>query len=213
MKPDRSQFTNAEWRIIERYRTPKQVQAFLRTMPYNREEKGPTQRSFREVIKRGTAHCLEAALSAAVILEQHDYPPMVLSFESIDYLDHVIYVFRSKGLWGSVARSRDAGLHGRKPVFRTARDLAMSYFDPYVDFTGRITGYAVVNLEEELPDYNWRFTSRHLWKLEKYLLDYPHTPIVSSDRRYEKLLKQYKEFRALYPDRQATYFDNKHQWM
>ena len=98
------------------------------------------------MVRHGTAHCLEAALSAAVILEQHGYPPLVLSFESIDRLDHVIFVYRTATGWGSVARSRDPGLHGRRPVFATPRDLALSYVDPYVDYTGRVTGYAVVDL-------------------------------------------------------------------
>ena len=67
-----------------------------------------------------TAHCLEGALFAAVVLEQHGYPPLVLSFESIDELDHVIFVYRgADGRWGSVARSRDPGLHGRRPAFAT----------------------------------------------------------------------------------------------
>ena len=97
-------------------------------------------------MRTGTAHCLEAALSAAVILEQHRYPPLVLSFESIDLLDHVIFVYRTPTGWGSVARSRDPGLHGRKPVFATPRALALSYFDGYIDFTGRVKAYGVVDL-------------------------------------------------------------------
>jgi hypothetical protein len=212
MKPDRSAFTPAEWRLIEQHRTPKAVQAFLRKLTYNHEEEGESQRSFREVLKRKRAHCLEAALTAAVILEQHGYPPLLLSFESADELDHVIYLFQHNGLWGSIARSRDAGLHGRKPVFRSPRDLLLSYVDPYVDFTGRITGYAVVNLES-LGNYNWRFSQRNLWKLERYLIDLPHRKIHTSDARYEKLLKRYKEFRARYPKRQALYYDNRHLWM
>ena len=87
------------------------------------------------MVATGRAHCLEAALSAAVILEQHHFPPLVLSFESIDELDHVIFVYRQRGRWGSIARSRDPGLHGRLPVFATPRALALSYVDPYVDFT------------------------------------------------------------------------------
>ena len=93
-------------------------------------------------MRTGTAHCLEAALAAAVILEQHGYPPLVLSFESIDLLDHVIFVYRTPTGWGSVARSRDPGLHGRKPVFATPRALALSYFEGYIDFTGRVKAYA-----------------------------------------------------------------------
>ena len=212
MKPERSVFTSAEWRLVEKYRTPKQVQQFLRSLAYNREEEGDSQFSFREVVKRKKAHCLEAALVAAVILEQHGYPPLLLSFESVDELDHVIYIFQKDGLWGSVARSRDAGLHGRKPVFRTPRDLAWSYYEPYVDLTGRITGYAVVDLDE-LGNYDWRFSSRNLWKLEKYLIAFPHRAMASSDDRYSKLLNTYKEFRERNPKKQATYFKDKHIWM
>lgn len=212
MIPDRSFFTAAEWRLIEKYKTPRQVQKFLRTLSYNREEEGDSQYSFRQVLRRRKAHCLEAALVAAVILEQHAYPPLLLSFESVDELDHVIFVFQEKGLWGSVARSRDAGLHGRKPVFRTARDLAWSYYDPYVDMTGRITGYAVVDLNE-LGNYDWRFSDRNLWKLERFLIDYPHRKMPSSDQRYNKLLARYKEFRERFPKKQATYYDDKHLWM
>lgn len=126
MKPDRSEFTKTEWDIIQRHRTPRQVQAYLKALPYNFEKKGETLVSFRQVVKRKSAHCLEAALAAAVILEQHGYPPLLLSFESVDQLDHVLFVFKTDKGWGSVARSRDNGLHGRKPVFRTARDLALS---------------------------------------------------------------------------------------
>ena len=100
------------------------MQQWLNHLPYNAEQDGETLRGFRGVVRTGTAHCLEAALSAATILEQHRYPPLVLSFESIDLLDHVIFVYRTASGWGSVARSRDPGLHGRKPVFATPRALA-----------------------------------------------------------------------------------------
>jgi len=212
MKPSRADFTPAEWRVIQENRTPRQVQKYLRSLEYNREKNGDSQRSFRQVVKLGSAHCLEAALSAAVILEQHGYPTWLMSLESIDRLDHVIFVFKDGDKWGSVARSRDAGLHGRKPIFRTARDLAMSYFDPYVDYSGRIIGYAVIDLEE-MGNYDWRFNTRNLWKLEKFLINYPHTPISSSDRRYDRLLKRYKKFKEENPDKQATYYKNKDSWM
>ena len=127
------------------------MQRFLNQLPYNTEPApdGATLRSFRGVVRHGSAHCLEAALFAAVVLEQHGVPPRVLSFESTDELDHVIFVYQQAGRWGSVARSRDPGLHGRRPVFATPRALALSYVDPYVDFTGRVTGYAVVDLRED----------------------------------------------------------------
>ena len=92
--PPRLPFTAAERRIIDRHRSPAAVQRWLNALPYNNEKSSETLRSFRGVVRRGTAHCLEAALAAAVILEQHRYPPLVLSFESIDLLDHVIFVYR-----------------------------------------------------------------------------------------------------------------------
>ncbi len=140
------QFTPAERRLIRRLRTPMAVQRFLNRLPYNTEPGGDTLRSFRQVARRGTAHCLEAALFAACVLEQHGYPPLLMGLELVDLLDHVIFVYRHRGRWGSVARSRDPGLHGRKPVFRSPRALAESYFDPYIDYTGRVTGYSVTHM-------------------------------------------------------------------
>ena len=142
-KPEKNQFTKREWDFVQRLNTPAKVQRFLSEMPYNWERNGGTMRSFREMLKHNEVHCLEGAVGAAVILEQHGYPPLLLDLESQDLLDHVLFVFQSKGRWGSIARSRDLGLHGRKPVFRSIRDLVWSYFDPYVDFTGRIKGYGV----------------------------------------------------------------------
>lgn len=196
--PPQEAFTRKEWRVIRRHRTPKQVQRWLRSLPYNWERRKETLRSFREVVRRGTAHCLEAALATAVVLEQHGYPPLVVSFESQDGVDHVIYVFRRGNRWGSVARSRDAGLHGRRPVFRSIRDLVWSYSDPYVDFTGRLTGYQLVDLRK-LGNYDWQFSSKNMWKVEKFLIDIPHRKLRSSDDRYRWLLERFKEYRRQYP--------------
>ena len=154
---------------------------------------------------------MEAALAAAVILEQHGYPPLVLSIESVDYLDHVMFVYQQLGRWGSVARSRDPGLHGRKPVFRTSRDLALSYVEPYVDLTGRILGYAVVDLQR-LGTYNWRLENRNVWKAERLLQDYPHHPVRTSDRRIERLRRRFRAFKARHPDRKPMYFSGKEHW-
>jgi hypothetical protein len=210
--PQRLPFTAAERRIIDRLRTPAAVQRWLNALPYNTEQGGETLRSFRGVVRRGAAHCLEAALAAAVILEQHGYPPLVLSFESIDELDHVIFVYRQNGRWGSVARSRDPGLHGRRPVFATPRALALSYFDPYVDFTGRVTGYAVVDLRELMGDYEWRLAGTNVWKVERMLLDLRHRSIRSSNRRVNALRARYREFRARFPGRKPVFYRTRNRW-
>jgi hypothetical protein len=211
--PPLSAFADAERRLVRRLRTPLLVQRFLNALPYNTEPApgGPTLRSFRGVVRTGTAHCLEAALSAAVILEQHGYRPLLLSFESIDELDHVLFVYRERGCWGSVARSRDPGLHGRRPVFRTARDLALSYVEPYVDFTGRITGYAVADLSA-LGTYDWRLSDRNVWKVERFLLDYPHKRIHSSDERIDRLRRRYFEFRRAFPGRKPVDYAGRDKW-
>lgn len=198
--------------MVDTLRAPAQVQRFLSAMTYNWELEGGTLRSFREVLKRKQAHCLEAALVAAVVLEQHGYPPLLLSLESQDKLDHVIFVFQQKGLWGSIGRSRDIGLHGRRPVFRRLRDLAWSYFDTYIDFSGRITGYGLGNLND-LGNYDWRFSAKNVWKGENYLREIPHRSIRSSDLRYERLYERYKEFKKKYPDRSPVYYENRPQWM
>jgi hypothetical protein len=128
----------------------------------------------------------------------------VLSFESIDQLDHVIFVYRRKGRWGSVARSRDPGLHGRKPVFATPRALALSYVDPYVDFTGGVTGYAVVDLRT-LGDYDWRLSDRNVWKVERMLLDFPHRRIRTSADRIDRLRRRYVEYRQRFGHKPVYY--------
>jgi len=212
MIPDAKCFTAAEWKLIQRLNTPAKVQRFFSSMPYNWEKNGGTVRSFREVVKRKEIHCLEAAVSAAVILEQHGYPPLLLDLESQDLLDHVIYVFKENGCWGSIARSRDAGLHGRKAVYRSLRDVALSYFDPFVDLTGRLKGFGVTSLYE-LGNYDWRFSARKMTKIEDHLRAIPHKPIRSSDRRYEKLLTRYREYKKRYPERSPSYYDHRSTWM
>jgi hypothetical protein len=169
------------------------VQAWLNRLPYNTEQGGETLRGFRGVVRAGQAHCLEAALTAVTILEQHRYPPLVLSFESVDLLDHVIFVYRGPRGWGSVARSRDPGLHGRKPVFATPRALALSYFEGYVDLTGCIKAYAVVDLRV-LGRYDWRLGTGNLWKVERMLLEWPHRRIRSSNARVARLRRRYRAF-------------------
>ena len=209
--PPRLAFTAAERRIINRLRSPLAVQRWLNALPYNNEKESETLRSFRGVVQRDTAHCLEAALSAAVILEQHRYPPLVLSFESIDLLDHVIFVYRGPHGWGSVARSRDPGLHGRRPVFATPRALALSYFDPYIDFTGLVKAYAVVDLRV-LGNYDWRLSEANVWKVEQLLLEWPHRRIASSKARERRWRVRYRAFRESHDYKPWKFYPRRDRW-
>ena len=155
------------------------MQRFLNALPYNTEPP-PGPRAAALVPRRRPRITPRTAWRprsvAAVILEQHGYPPLVMSLESVDGLDHVIFVYRHRGRWGSVARSRDPGLHGRKPVFRSLRRLAESYFEGFIDKTGCLQAYGVVDLRV-LGSYNWRLSTGNVWKVERMLFDIPHRPI------------------------------------
>ncbi len=229
-----SPFTAAERRLIARLRTPHAVQRYLNALPYNTEPPPgrATLRSFRGVVRDGTAHCLEAALFAATVLEQHGYPPFVISFESIDELDHVIFVYqlaeqergrvpfskasgekrtRPRSCWGSVARSRDPGLHGRRPVFATPRALAASYLDTYVDLTGRIEAFALVDLRV-MGTYDWRLSDNNVWKVERMLLDTKHRPLRMPEARFRDFRARYREFKERHPDRKPLFYDGREKW-
>jgi hypothetical protein len=211
VQPSSHSFTPAERRLVRRLRTPLAVQRFLNRMPYNTEPDGDTLRSFRQVARRGTAHCLEAALFAACVLEQHGYPPLLLGLESVDLLDHVIFVYRHRGRWGSVARSRDPGLHGRKPVFRSPRALAESYFDPYIDTTGRVKGYSVVDLNKAMGSYDWRFSKRNVWAVENMLLKVPQLKIKRSLKRVRRERQRYRDDLETHK-KKPLYYRGREKW-
>ena len=212
MPAKRLEFTTRERALIARLNTPSKVQRWLNALPYNTENRGETQRSFRSVARLKTAHCMEAALFAAVVLEQHGYPPLVMSLASKDWLDHVIFVYHHPTGWGSVARSRDPGLHGRKPRFRSPRALAKSYYDGYVDYTGRLRGFGVVDLNTAMGAYDWRLTTKNVWKVEQMLIDLPHQKITSSDARFRQLLRRYKAYRKANDGRKPVYYRGRDKW-
>jgi hypothetical protein len=204
-------FTAGERRLIAQLSTPLRVQRFLNELPYNGESDGETLRTFRGVFRHRRAHCLEAALFAAAVLEQHGHPPLLLSLESVDQLDHVLFVYQAESGWGSVARSRDPGLHGRKPLFRTLRDLALSYVDPYVDFSGRIKGYGLYDLRQ-LGACDWRLSTRNVWKVERVLIELAHRPIHSADDRIDRLRRRYVRFKEAHPDKKPVDYRGRERW-
>jgi hypothetical protein len=178
-------------KLSKKYRTPFQVQKLLRTLKYNRDN---TIQSALSTWKSKKAHCLEGVLLAAAILEHRCYPPIIVSIESQDCLDHVLLVFKEKTGWGSVGRSRDDGLHGRQPLFQNLQTLVKSYFDPYVDHSGRITGFTDAHLDD--TGCNWRNSTRNLWKIETYLNSLKHRKLHMPDSRYKKMFDQYQKTRA-----------------
>lgn len=178
-------FTAREQAVLGRLRTPEQAQRWLSALPYNWERRGATARTFRGVVRTGTAHCLEAALSAACVLERHGFPPLLMDIESEDLLDHVLFVFRRDGRWGAVGRSRCPGLHGRRPAFRSLRALAKSYSAPFIDATGRVKGYGLLDLRD-LPTDRWRLDPGNVWHVEDALNANRHAPLPTPEREYRR---------------------------
>lgn len=176
--------------LAPKLNTPELVQKHILSMPYNHEPHGETIRSAEQTLIDHTGHCLETAFAAAALLELHDYPPLILSLESQDLMDHVVFIFQNlEGHWGSIGRSRETGLQGRKPIFRSVRDLMWSYCDPYVDDTSRVIGYQVFHLDETQAD--WRFSKNNLWRVENFLCEQKHIPVQTSDTKYKKLMSRY----------------------
>jgi hypothetical protein len=190
--PPLDAYTRAERALIARLETPQRVQEYLHRLEYNRDK---TLRTFRGVTAQGRAHCLEAVFFTAAVLEHHGYPPTVLDIESDDGLDHVLFLFRHDGKWGTVARSRDYGLHGRRPVFSTIPALVRSYMDAYVDGSGRVNGYGVAQLDG-LTTANWRLSRRSVWQVERALIGMPHYPLLMGDARYARMLRRFMTFKA-----------------
>lgn len=188
-------------KLSQKYATPLKVQKLIRSFQYNRELDGETLSSAHETFNKKSAHCLEGAVLAAAILEHRGYQPLVMSLESIDDLDHVIYVYKKNKKWGSIGCSRDAGLFGRKPVYRSLRDLAMSYYEPYIDKTGCITGYQLAHLDDSKS--NWRFSKKNVWKLEKYLIEIKHVTFNFNKKRYRTLLNKY--LKGILPKKKSSW--------
>ena len=177
-------------------------------MPYNNAE---SMRSFRGVVTHNCSHCLEAALFAAVVLEQHGYPPLLLDIGSQDGLGHVLFVYQRAGKWGSIGRSRDPGLHGRKPVFQSLKKMVDSYAPPFVDMSGRVIDYADYDLRS-LTGYNWRLSQKNVWLVERTLIDLPHERYQMPNADYDRWYRRYERFKAKYPDRKPIFYNDRHTW-
>jgi hypothetical protein len=174
-----------ETQLLRRLSTPWKIQKYLDDLPYNKEHDGETCRSPRRVIRDRTGHCFEAALLAAAALRMNGHPPLILDLESVRDDDHVIAVGRINGLWGSMAKSNYAGLGFREPVYRTLRELVMSYFEHYYNLKGEKTLRAFsrpVNLNR-FDRLSWMTAEEDLWAIPEYLTTIAHTRILKTKRR------------------------------
>lgn len=195
--------------LIQKIKTPTQAQDWLRTLSYN---KADTMYGLQGVLKRKKAHCLEGVLSVAALLEPHGYPSLILDLESKDNLDHTLFLYKENGKFGTVAMSRDVGLDGRKPVFKTIRALVQSYLIPYIDARAEITGYGVFDLRT-LADQSWRTSTKQLWYVEDALLELPHTPVRTNSATLKKWRKKFIDYKKQFPDLQPDYFPHPETWL
>ena len=162
--------------------TPPRIQRFLDDIPYNTEADGETFRTPRRVLRDGTANCIEGAVLAAAALRVRGEPPLIMDLTAVHDEDHVIAVFRRRGLWGAIGTSKFIGLRYREPVYRTLRELAMSYFEQYFNLGGERTlrGYGrPVNLAR-FDRLHWMTSEVDLWPIAQHLERIPHVPLVSS---------------------------------
>ena len=160
--------------------TPSKIQRFLDDIPYNTEDEGETFRSPRRVLRDQTANCIEGAVLAAAALRVQGDPPLIMDLTAVRDEDHVITVFRRRGLWGAIGTSKFTGLRNREPVYRTLRELAMSYFEHYFNLEGERTlrGYGrPVNLTR-FDRLNWMTAEADLWPIAEHLERIPHVALV-----------------------------------
>jgi hypothetical protein len=173
-------FTAGERAVFRRLQSPEKIQRFLDDLGYNKEPDGPTCRSPRGVLRDRTAHCIEGALFAAAALRMLGEPPLLLDFEAVHDDDHVLAIFRRFGHWGALAKSNFAGLRFREPVYRTLRELAMSYFEHYFNLRKEKTlrNYSrPVNLRR-FDSIHWMTAEKDVWEVPEYLCEIRHTPLL-----------------------------------
>src|SRR5437870_8882852 len=179
------QLTKSELHLLRKLSTPEKIQKYLDDLPYNKEKEGETCYSPRLVIRHDTAHCFEGALFAAAALRVNGRPPLILDLAAVRDDDHVIAVYRTDGFWGSIGKSNYAGLRFRSPVYRTLRELALSYFEHYYNLKGEKTLRAYsrpVNLTR-FDRIGWMTSEEALWAIPEHLCEIKHTPIFHPTRR------------------------------
>lgn len=173
-------FDSRERKILRRLTTPARIQEYLDSLGYNTEPGGHTCYSPRLVMREGVAHCMEGAMLGALALRLLGHPPLLVDLEAVRDTDHVLAVYRAAGFWGAVAKSDYSGLRSREPVYRTVRELAMSYFEHYYNPRGEKTLRAFsrpVNLRR-FDRQEWMTREASVWEIPNHLCEIPHTRIL-----------------------------------
>ena len=177
MSRDSIGLSPADLRTLRALKTPARIQKFVDELTYQYAD---TAWSPQRVLRERKGHCLEGALLAAAALRVSGYPPLLMDLEAVRDDDHVVALYRERGLWGGIAKSNFAGLRFRTPVYRTLRELALSYFDHYYNLRGERTlrAYsAPVNLAR-LDSCRWMTSEEDVWCVPEALIAVRHYPIV-----------------------------------
>ncbi|MGI8877654.1 MAG: hypothetical protein ACR2G8_03485 [Candidatus Limnocylindria bacterium] len=186
--------TRGELVTLRRLDRPDKVQSYLDGLTYNIETDGDTVRSPRRVMRDRTAHCAEGAFLAAAAFRVQGRPPLLVDLEAVRDDDHVLAVYRDRGLWGAVATSKFAGLRYREPVYRTVRELVLSYFEHYYNWDGERTlrAYSRPVSLARFDRIGWMTAEEDLWPLVEHLTAIRHTPLIppAAARRLVRLDKR-----------------------
>jgi len=184
-----------EFAILKRLSSPDRIQAFLNAIPINHEIGGETVLSVREVLRQRRAHCIEGAMVAAAALWVHGEPPLVmhLDCDESDY-PHVVTLFRRHGSWGAISKTNGAPLRYRDPIYRTLRELALSYFHEYSNRRGHKTlrSYSAPFDLRRIDIAKWVTSAKSCWETHDRLVEVRHFALIS--RRQEKLLAKRDRF-------------------
>jgi len=190
--------TPGEFRTLARLDTPKKIQAFLNAVPANFEPDGDTVLSVREVLRQQRAHCIEGAMVAACALWIHGEPPLLLDLEAVHDYDHVIALFRRGGRWGAISKTNHVPLRYRDPVYRSVRELAMSYFHEYANKRGQKTlrKYSrIFDLRRVNPGL-WVTNGEDCWEVAEMLDEIRHYPLIGRHHELHLRTRDYLERRA-----------------
>ena len=188
----------AEYALLKRLRTPQDVQAFLDSIPANHELNGETVQSVREVLRKRCAHCIEGAFVASCALWIHGEVPLVmhLDCEDTDY-PHVVTLFRRRGAWGAISKTNGPGLRFRDPVYRTLRELAMSYFHEYTNKQRKsLRTYSVPVDLRRWPTTMWVTNAEDCWEVGAALCDVRHYKLITAAQARRLMPRDATELRA-----------------
>ncbi len=181
MSAHQPDWSSAEKSLLKRLNAPIRIQEFLDDCSYNSTYE---TRSVRYILEHKRAHCMEGALFAAACLEHNGMPPLVLDMKADNDDDHVIAVYKVRGCWGALAKSNFTTLRYREPVYRSLRELVMSYFDLYFNTNGdkSLRSYSRPCNLVRFDDLKWRTTEKDLAAIGDYLDNVRHYPLLSDDQ-------------------------------